>query len=82
MLKAARDGETAISRAMTRRRIRRLQAGLKHASAVRPIKSALTAREWAIVHLPKPDHSADHAADTLVLSPETVRSHLKNLTRN
>ena len=78
MLKAARDGETAISRAMTRRRIRRLQAGLKHASALRPIKSALTAREWEIVHLPKPDHSAD----TLVLSPETVRSHLKNLTRN
>jgi len=52
--------------------------GLKHASALRPIKSALTAREWEIVHPLKPDHSSDQVADTLVLSPETVRSHLKN----
>jgi NarL family two-component system response regulator LiaR len=80
-LEAVRDGEAAISRAMTRRVIERFQEGLNDESRLRPIKGPLTAREWEVIDLFKPGHSTDQVADTLVLSPETVRSHLKNIMR-
>jgi DNA-binding NarL/FixJ family response regulator len=81
VLVAVRDGEAAISRAMTRRVIERFQEGPGDSSGLRPIKGPLTAREWEVIDLFKLGHSTDQVADTLVLSIETVRSHLKNIMR-
>jgi two-component system, NarL family, response regulator LiaR len=81
VLVAVRDGEAAISRAMTRRLIERFQEGPGDSSGLRPIKGPLTAREWEVIDLFKLGHTTDQVADTLVLSIETVRSHLKNIMR-
>ena len=80
-LLAVRDGEAAVSRAMTRRLIERFRDGPNGQSGLRPIKGPLTPREWEVIELFKPGHTTDHVADTLVLSPETVRSHIKNIMR-
>ena len=80
-LLGVRRGEAAISRAMTLRLIERFREGSNGSSGLRPIKGPLTAREWEVIELVKPGHSTDHVADALVLSPETVRSHIKNIMR-
>jgi two-component system, NarL family, response regulator LiaR len=79
-LEGVRRGEGAISREMTRRLMDRFR-GRGGSSGLRPVKSPLTAREWEVIDLLKPGQSTDQVADTLVLSPETVRSHIKNIMR-
>src|SRR5215210_1998614 len=79
-LDGVRRGEGAISREMTRRLMDRFR-GPAGSSGLRPIKSPLTAREWEVIDLLKPGQSTDQVADTLVVSPETVRSHVKNIMR-
>jgi DNA-binding NarL/FixJ family response regulator len=80
-LRAVYAGEAAISRAMTRRVIGAFRTAARDASGMRPINGPLTAREWQVIDLLAPDHSPDHVADILVLSTETVRSHIKNIMR-
>ena len=80
-LAAVRNGEGAISRAMTRRLIEQFRKGSRGSAGLRPIKGPLTPREWEVIDLLTPGHSTDQVADTLVLSPETVRSHVKNIMR-
>jgi NarL family two-component system response regulator LiaR len=74
-------GEAAISREMTRRLIDLYRGTADGATGLRPIKSPLTAREWEVIELLKPDRSPEHVAETLVLSTETVRTHIKNIMR-
>ena len=66
---------------MTRRLIERIRGAAGGTAGLRPIRSPLTSREWEVIDLLKPDQSTDHVADTLVLSTETVRSHIKNIMR-
>jgi NarL family two-component system response regulator LiaR len=80
-LEGVRRGEAAISREMTRRLVESYRATAHGATGLRPIKSPLTPREWEVIELLKPDRSPEHVADTLVLSIETVRSHIKNIMR-
>lgn len=80
-LMAVVAGEAAISRTMTLRVIAELRVAGRDASGLRPIKGPLTAREWEVIELLTPGHSTDHVADVLVLSTETVRSHIKNIMR-
>jgi NarL family two-component system response regulator LiaR len=80
-LEAVRRGEAAVSREMTRRLIELFRGAPDGSSGLRPIKSPLTAREWEVIDLLKPGQSPDEVAQTLVLSPETVRSHVKNIMR-
>ena len=74
-------GEAAISREMTRRLVESYRGAAHGTAGLRPIRSPLTAREWDVIDLLTPDRSPQHVADTLVLSPETVRSHIKNIMK-
>ena len=47
----------------------------------RPTHSRLTTREWEIVELLDQDTSTEQIAETLVLSPTTVYSHVKSVLR-
>jgi two-component system, NarL family, response regulator LiaR len=80
-LEGVRAGEAAISRKMTRTLIERLRDAPSGSSGMRPVKSPLTAREWEVIDLLKATKSTDQIADELVLSTETVRSHVKNILR-
>jgi len=80
-LEGVRAGEAAISRKMTRTLIDRLRDAPSGSSGMRPVKSPLTAREWEVIDLLKADRTTDQIADELVLSTETVRSHVKNILR-
>jgi DNA-binding NarL/FixJ family response regulator len=48
---------------------------------MRPVKGPLTTREWEVLDMLKAGKSTDRIADELVLSTETVRSHVKNILR-
>ena len=50
-------------------------------AGLRPVRSTLTDREWEVLDLVAGGSSTEEIARTLVLSTETVRSHLKNLYR-
>ena len=80
-LEGVRAGEAAISRKMTRTLIERLRDTPSGSSGMRPVKSPLTAREWEVIDLLKAAKTTDQIADELVLSTETVRSHVKNILR-
>jgi DNA-binding NarL/FixJ family response regulator len=80
-LNGVRAGEAAISRRMTKRLIEQLRSTPGGASGMRPVKSPLTAREWEVIDLLKSTRSTDEIAAELVLSTETVRSHVKNILR-
>jgi DNA-binding NarL/FixJ family response regulator len=80
-LEGARDGEAAISRRLSMQLIEQLRRVPEPATGMRPVKSPLTAREWEVVDLLYEGRTTDEIADTLVLSTETVRSHIKNLMR-
>jgi DNA-binding NarL/FixJ family response regulator len=80
-LEGLRDGQAAISRKLTLSLIERLREAPSGSSGLRPVKSPLTAREWEVIDLIKESKTTDQIASELVLSPETVRSHIKNILR-
>ena len=80
-LEGLRQGQAAISRTMTLALIERLREAPSGSSGMRPVKSPLTAREWEVIDLLKESKTTDQIADELVLSPETIRSHVKNILR-
>jgi NarL family two-component system response regulator LiaR len=80
-LEGVRAGEAAISRKMTKRLIERLRSAPGGSYGMRPVKSPLTPREWELIDLLKATRSTDEIAADLVLSTETVRSHVKNILR-
>jgi NarL family two-component system response regulator LiaR len=74
-------GEAAISRAMAGRlatRVRELSEGL---SGMRPVRSPLTTREWEVLDLLRSGASTGQIAEELVLSPDTVHSHVQHIMR-
>jgi NarL family two-component system response regulator LiaR len=80
-LQALRQGQAAISRKLTLAVIERLREAPSGSSGMRPVKSPLTAREWEVIDLIKELKTTNQIADELVLSPETIRSHVKNILR-
>jgi DNA-binding NarL/FixJ family response regulator len=80
-LRGALDGEAAISRQLAMRLIERYRVAPSIGAGLRPVRSRLTDREWEVLDLLSTGATTDQIARNLVLSSETVRSHLKNLYR-
>jgi DNA-binding NarL/FixJ family response regulator len=80
-LRSTLQGEAAISRRMSRTLIDRLRSVPQGSAGLRPVKSPLTAREWEVIDLLAEGRTTDQIAEQLVLSSETVRSHVKNILR-
>jgi NarL family two-component system response regulator LiaR len=80
-LRCARDGEAVVSRGLTMRLIEGMRRVREDGAGMRPIRSPLTPREWEVLDLLCQERSTDDIADALVLSVETVRSHIKSVLR-
>jgi NarL family two-component system response regulator LiaR len=80
-LRGALDGEAAISRRLAMQLVERYRTAPTGGAGLRPVRSRLTDREWEVLDLLSTGATTDEIARNLVLSPETVRSHLKNLYR-
>jgi NarL family two-component system response regulator LiaR len=80
-LAATRQGEPAISRRMAKTLVEHLRHTPSGSTGMRPVKSPLTAREWEVIDLLQGGRSTDELAEMLVVSQETVRSHIKNILR-
>lgn len=80
-LRCAHEGEAVVSRRLTMRLIDLARRVREDAAGIRPIRSELTSREWEVLDLLCQRQSTEEIADTLVLSAETVRSHVKSILR-
>ena len=79
-LHGAHAGEAVVSRHLAMRLVEHLRR-TPHTTGLRPVKSALTPREWEVLDLVCERRTTDQIAEALVLSPETVRSHVKHILR-
>lgn len=80
-LDSAYRGEAVVSRRMTMRLVESLRTARPDGGGMRPVRSTLTSREWEVLDLICSGGSTDEIADELVLSVETVRSHVKSILR-
>jgi NarL family two-component system response regulator LiaR len=81
ILSEAAGGTAALSDSLTTHLVQRLRELPEGGIAMRPIQSVLTPREWEVADLLSLSHTTDEIADALVLSTETVRTHIKNIMR-
>ena len=75
------NGEAAVSRRLSLVLIERLREGRTSDVGLRPVRSSLTPREWEVLDLLCEHESTSAIADRLVVSVETVRSHVKSILR-
>ena len=61
--------------------VERLRRTPGDGTGTRPVKSALTDREWEILDLICGQMGTREIADVLYLSPETVNSHAKSVLK-
>jgi NarL family two-component system response regulator LiaR len=80
-LRGSLDGEAAISRRLAMQLVEHYRSAPTGGIGLRPVRSSLTDREWEVLDLLSGGASTEDIARALVLSIETVRSHLKNLYR-
>ena len=80
-LVGAVGGEAAISRRMSMRLVEHMRRSPEGGAGLRPVRSPLTQREWEVLDLLSARLGTDQIAERLVLSTETVRSHVKNILR-
>lgn len=78
-VRGLRAGEAAISRSLARKVIDRLRSTPERGSGLRPVHSTLTTREWQVLDLMCDGASTADIADALVLTPDTVRTHIKHI---
>ena len=81
IVRGALYGEAAISRRLAMRLVEADRRAPRGGAGLRPVRSALTDREWEVLDLLASGAGTEAIAQALVLSTETVRSHLKNLYR-
>jgi DNA-binding NarL/FixJ family response regulator len=75
------QGEAAISRRLSMRVIDELRKAPALGPGIRPTVSELTPREWQVLDLLTTGASTADIAVDLVLSPETVLTHVKNILK-
>ena len=80
-IKGVAAGEAAISRQLTMRVIEELRRTPQVGPGLRPTVSELTPREWQVLDLLTTGRSTTDIAVDLVLSPETVLTHVKNILK-
>jgi NarL family two-component system response regulator LiaR len=78
---AVARGEAAVSRAFVSVLIDRLRTAPEGNIGLRPVRSPLTPREWEVLDLLCGGLTMEEVTEALVLSPETVRSHLQRAMR-
>ena len=81
MLRGVADGEAAIPRRLATKLIERYRNTPRGGCGLRPVRSALTDREWEVLDLAATGASTEAIAESLVLSCETIHSHLKSVYR-
>src|SRR5581483_42289 len=81
LLQRVAAGEPALAPRVTAQLIEELRRLPIAGRGMRPVRSDLTSREWEVLDLVAEGKSEDDIADELVLSLETVRSHIKSLHR-
>src|SRR3954466_5969910 len=81
IITAVASGEAAVSRAFVSVLIDRVRTAPEGNAGLRPVRSPLTPREWEVLDLLCTGLSMDEVTEMLVLSPETVRSHLQRAMR-
>ncbi len=74
-VRAVMRGEAAIPRSLVMALIELARSDV----GMRPVRSALTAREWEVLDLMVTGASTEEIAKDLVVSLETVRSHIKHI---
>jgi NarL family two-component system response regulator LiaR len=74
-VQAVMRGEAAIPRSLVMALIELARSDV----GMRPIRSALTPREWEVLDLMVTGASTEEIANDLVVSLETVRSHIKHI---
>jgi DNA-binding NarL/FixJ family response regulator len=80
-LERAREGEAIVTRRLTNRLIEELRHVSRDTTGMRPIRSRLTSREWEVLDMLSQGMSTDEMAGAMVVSIETVRSHVKSVLR-
>jgi len=74
-------GNAVISPELTAVLVERLRRTPEGGSGTRPVKSALTDREWEVLDLICDGSTTREIAESLYLSPETVNSHAKSVLK-
>lgn len=74
-------GHKVISSALTSHLVDRLRRTPEAGTGTRPVKSALTSREWEVLDLVCAGSTTRDIAGSLFLSSETVNSHVKSIMR-
>jgi DNA-binding NarL/FixJ family response regulator len=80
-LLGALHGEGVTSRTMVRTLIEELRRPPATGNGLRPVHSPLTTREWEVLDLVCEGKTTDEIAEVFVVSPETVRTHIKRVLR-
>jgi DNA-binding NarL/FixJ family response regulator len=77
VVRAVMRGEAAIPRSLTMPLIEHARSEV----GMRPVRSALTPREWEVLDLMTRGASTQEISNELVVSVETVQSHIKHILR-
>jgi len=77
----ALHGEAAVSRTMAMQLIQQFRRASAPGEGYRPVSSSLTRREWEVLDLLCQAMTTEEIASTLVVTDETVRSHVKHILR-
>jgi DNA-binding NarL/FixJ family response regulator len=80
-LRCVHAGEVSIPGGLARQLVERLRRMPEPGRGVRPIRSPLTTREWEVLDLLAAGLTTRAIADRLVLTEDTVYTHVKNLCR-